>query len=73
MRGLAALLIVIGVLVLCVHSVTYFSTDHEVGPLGFFAWDVSRPHTLFINPIAGLVALGVGVVLVLAAPRERGI
>ena len=61
--------IILGLLALLVRSVTYFSTDQVVGPLGFFAWDVSRPHTIFINPIAGIVALAVGFVLVLMARR----
>ncbi len=61
------ILIILGVLALSIHSVTYFTTDHQVGPLGFFAWDVSQPHTIFLNPLAGLAALGVGVVLVLIA------
>jgi hypothetical protein len=52
------------VLALLVRSVTYFTTDTVVGPLGFFAWDVERPHTIFISPIAGLVALVVGAALV---------
>ena len=63
-------LIILGVLMLLIHSVTYFSTEHDVGPLGFFAWDVSRPHTIFINPIAGLVAVVVGVALVAMARRR---
>ena len=63
------MLIVLGVLALTVHSVTYFSTEQVAGPLGFFAWDVSRPHTIFINPIAGIVALAVGIALVLMARR----
>ena len=65
------ILVILGVLALSVHSVTYFSTEHEIGPLGFFAWDVSRPHTIFINPIAGIVAIGVGLALVLMARRPR--
>ena len=40
------ILTVLGILALGVHSITYFTTDHVVGPLGFFAWDVSRPHTI---------------------------
>jgi hypothetical protein len=62
-------LIVLGILALSVHSITYFTTDQVAGPLGFFAWDVSRPHTIIINPIAGLVAVVVGVALLFAAPR----
>jgi hypothetical protein len=63
------ILIVAAVLILSVHSITYFSHDQEVGPLGFFAWDVSRPHTIFLNPIAGVVALAVGVGLLVLGRR----
>ena len=66
------ILIVLGVLALAVRSVTYFTTDHVTGPLGFFAWEVERPHTIFINPLAGIVALAVGIALVLMA-RSKGI
>lgn len=64
------ILILLGILALSIHSVTYFTTDQVVGPLGFFAWDVSRPHTIFINPIAGIMALAVGIVLMLTANRQ---
>ncbi len=64
-------LLVLGVLILSVHSVTYFTTEHVAGPLGFFAWDVSRPHTIFINPIAGIAALATGLALVLMTRRSR--
>jgi len=63
--------LVLGVLVLSIHSVTYFTTEHVTGPLGFFAWNVSRPHTIFINPIAGIAALIAGMALVLIARRSR--
>jgi hypothetical protein len=63
-------LIVVGILALSVHSITYFSNEQVVGPLGFFAWDVSRPYTIFISPLAGILALGVGIVLVLMARRR---
>jgi hypothetical protein len=63
------ILIILGVLALLVRSITYFSTETQVGPLGFFAWDVSKPHTIFINPIAGIVALAVGIALILLARR----
>jgi hypothetical protein len=66
-------LILLGVLAMLVRSVTYFTTDTVVGPLGFFAWDVERPHTIFISPLAGLVALVVGIALVLMAKRPTGI
>ena len=64
------LLIVLGVLALSIHSVTYFSHEQVAGPLGFFAWDVSRPYTIFINPIAGLAAIAIGLVLALM-PVQR--
>lgn len=63
-------LIILGVLALSIHSVTYFSHEQVVGPLGYFAWDVERPQTIFINPIAGLVAIGVGVALMVVARRR---
>jgi len=65
------ILIVLGVIALMVRSVTYFTTETVVGPLGFFAWDVERPQTIFISPLAGLVAIGVGVMLVLMDRRRR--
>jgi hypothetical protein len=66
------ILIVLGVLALLVRSVTYFTTEHVTGPLGFFMWEVERPHTIFISPIAGIVALVIGIVLVLM-DRRAGI
>jgi hypothetical protein len=38
--------------------------------LGFFAWDISKPHTIFLNPIAGIVALAVGFALFALARRR---
>ena len=70
MRPIGIVLIVLGILALSVHSITYFTHDQVAGPLGFFAWDVERPHTLFINPIAGIAAIGVGLALVFV-PRPR--
>jgi hypothetical protein len=63
------ILIVLGVLALAVRSVTYFTTEHVTGPLGFFAWEVERPHTVFISPLAGIIAVAVGIALVLMARR----
>jgi len=57
-------LIVLGVLALFVRSFTFFTTEQVVGPLGFFAWDVQRPHTMFISPLAGIVAIAIGAMLV---------
>lgn len=68
--AIGSILIILGVLALSVHSISYFSTEHEIGPLGFFAWDVNQPHTIFINPIAGLVALAVGIGLVMMSRRR---
>jgi len=73
MRPLAVtglVLIVLGILAFSIHSVTYFTHEQVAGPLGFFAWDVSRPHTIFINPLAGLAAVVVGLVLFLAPGRQ---
>ena len=65
--ALGLILIVLGVLALSIRSITYFTTEQVVGPLGFFAVDVERPHTIIINPIAGIVAVAVGLGLVFMA------
>ena len=64
------ILIVLGILALSVHSVTFFTTEHETGPLGFFTWEVSKPHTLFVSPVAGIVAVVVGIALAIMAGRK---
>lgn len=63
-------LIVLGVAMLSIHSITYFTTETQTGPLGFFAWDVSRPNTIYMNPIAGIVAVGVGLALIFMTRRS---
>jgi hypothetical protein len=73
MRPFGIVLIALGVLAMMIHSVTYFTTETVAGPLGFFAWDVSRPHTIFINPIAGLAAIAVGVVLAMMPGRQTAV
>jgi hypothetical protein len=62
-------LIVLGVLALLVRSFTYFTTERVTGPLGFFTWEVERPHTIFVSPLAGIVAVVIGLVLVFLARR----
>ena len=66
-------LIVLGVLMLSIRSFTYFTTDQVVGPLGYFAWDVNQPHTLFINPLAGIVAVAAGLALVFLPGRKTAV
>ena len=65
------ILIVLGVLALSIHSVTYFTTEHEVGPLGFFVWDVAEPHTVFFNTIVGAGAIVIGIALVMMSRRPN--
>ena len=62
------LLVVLGIVALSVHSITFFTHD-RVADVGFFKIDVQRPHTLFINPIAGIVAVVAGLVLFIAGRR----
>jgi UDP-N-acetylmuramyl pentapeptide phosphotransferase/UDP-N-acetylglucosamine-1-phosphate transferase len=63
------LLLVLGAVALAVPSFTYFTTERVVD-VGFFKIDVSRPHTIIINPIVGGVMLLAGVVLVIAGARR---
>jgi len=64
------LLIVLGIVALAVPSFTYFTTE-RVADVGFFKIDISRPHTIVLNPIVGGVALAAGVVLLLVGLRSR--
>jgi hypothetical protein len=76
MRALAIvglIFFVLGVLALSVQSVTYFTTDREIGPLGFFTWDVSRPHTIFVSPIAGLTGIIAGIVLMVVGRGKSAV
>jgi hypothetical protein len=73
-QSLAGLfLIIVGVVALMIRSFTYFTTDQVVGPLGFFAWDVQQPHTIFINPIAGIVAIAIGIALMMLGGRRLAV
>jgi hypothetical protein len=56
------ILIVLGIVALAVPSFTFFTTE-RVADIGFFAIDVSRPHTIVFNPIVGVIALVAGIVL----------
>jgi hypothetical protein len=66
----AVILIVLGVLALSIHSITYFTTEHVAGPLGFFIWEVEQPHTIFINPIVGIIAIVLGAGLMMMSRRR---
>jgi len=71
MRPLAViglLLVVLGIIALAVPSITYFTTE-RVADVGFFRIEVSRPHTIVFNPVVGVVALAVGIVLFLVGRR----
>ena len=65
-------LIVLGVIALAVPSITFFTTE-RVADVGFFAIDVSKPHTIFFNPIVGGVALIAGIILAIMGTRSKSI
>lgn len=67
---IGVLLVVFGVIALAVPSITFFTTE-RVADVGFFAIDVSRPHTIFFNPIVGVIALIAGIVLCLGGLSAR--
>jgi hypothetical protein len=70
MNIIGLILVVLGIVALAVPSVTYFTTE-RVADVGFFAIDLSRPHTIVFNPIVGAIALAAGIVLVLVGLRSR--
>lgn len=69
MRALAVILIVVGVICLAVPSFTFF-TQERVVDTGFFHIDVSKPHTIILNPAVGIVALAAGMVVLLTSRRQ---
>ena len=64
------ILLVLGIIALAIPSFTFF-TRERVADIGFFTIDISRPHTIVFNPIAGGIALAAGIVLVLVGVRSN--
>ena len=62
------ILIVFGIVALAVPTFTFFTTE-RVADAGFFHVDVSKPHTIVLNPIVGLVSAAVGTILVFVGWR----
>ena len=62
------ILVVLGIVAVAIPSVTYFTTE-RVADVGFLRIEVSKPHTIVLNPVVGVVALVVGLVLVLMGRR----
>ena len=63
------ILVVLGIFALAVPSFTFFTTE-RVADAGFFKIDISRPHTIILNPIVGGVTLVAGIVLFLMGRRS---
>lgn len=73
MRLIAILLLAFGAFALAVPAFTFFTTERVVDA-GYLQIDVSKPHTIVLNPAAGIAALVAGVVLlVLASGRKAPI
>ena len=71
MRPLAVIgviLIVLGVVALAVPTFTFFTTE-RVADVGFFHVDVSKPHTIVLNPIVGVIAVVAGICLAMTGRR----
>jgi len=74
MQPIGIILVLIGGIAMLVRSFTFFTTDTVVGPGGLFLWDVQQPHTFFFSPVAGLIAIAIGIMLImLSSPRERAV
>jgi uncharacterized membrane protein HdeD (DUF308 family) len=62
-------LVILGIVALAIPSFTFFTTE-RVADAGFFKIDISRPHTIVINPIVGGIALAAGIGLVILGLRS---
>jgi hypothetical protein len=63
------ILVVLGVVALAVPTFTFFTTE-RVADVGFLKIDVSKPHTVVLNPIVGGVAVAAGLALLLVGRRS---
>lgn len=63
---LGVILLAVGIICLVVPSVTFF-TQKRVADAGFFHIDVSRPHTIVLNPGVGAIAIVAGVLVLFLA------
>lgn len=70
MRIFGILLVAFGILALAVPSITFFTTERAVDA-GFFKIDYQKPHTIVLNPIAGVVAVLAGVAILFAGRRTE--
>ncbi len=64
------LLILVGLVALGFQGFTYVTVERvvDVGPLQI---DVQRPHTIVIHPVAGVVAVVTGLVLVIVGMKSK--
>lgn len=62
------ILVCLGIAALAIPSFTFFTTE-RVADIGFFTIDMSKPHTIVLNPLVGGIALAAGVVLVIFGLR----
>jgi hypothetical protein len=70
MRSIVGLLLIVfGIIALAVPSITFFTRERVVDT-GFLQIDWHQPHTIFLNPIVGIAALAVGVILMLGSRRS---
>lgn len=68
MKMIGLILVIVGVVALLVPSITFFTREKAVDG-GFFSIDISRPHTIVLNPAVGGLALLGGVLLLILSPR----
>jgi hypothetical protein len=67
--GIGLILVVLGIVALAIPTFTFFTTD-RLADVGFIKIDLSRPHTIVINPIVGVLMLAGGIVLIFMGRRS---
>lgn len=72
MRILGILLIVFGIVALLVPSITFMTTERAVDTT-FLKIDYQKPHTIILNPIAGIVSVVAGVAILVAGRRTEAV
>lgn len=64
------LMLVLGVLALAIPTFIYFTTE-RTADTNFFKIDLSRPHTVVINPLVGAGLLIAGLLFMILGRRVR--
>ncbi len=69
MKLFGVVLLVAGIICFAIPSFTFFTRDRVVDT-GYFHIDVSKPHTIILNPGVGLIMVVAGIIVLALGQRK---